>query len=507
MLFRLFSRYWPFFLLMVAGSFLFEWWLLLLQGLLCLSLWPFLFSKKPSGDAEAVEKNWVFFLLLFLFFLGARLWPFLLAEHPLGYDTGIYRFEIWSSLQALPEYVSGLFLGLPLVTDVAFLFGWSLDQILYGGYLIVNLLFFVSLWMFVEKWGGKKKALWALFFLVISVVQWKAFSMLLYKQVFAMALVMMSFWLLMRRSYLVIPVLLYLALLQPLDAFLIALSLLLFLPWAWKKKLPEARYFSCLALAGLFSLLLFFLLDAGFWADAWQLFRGSFVDGALETHQQEGIFLSLADYGVQAAFVFVLGVLGWVMSLRKEGFTLFHQYSLLLLIWVSMRFFFFERLLIQLDMVLMVFAAFSMDRFMSHFVQDRSSRWISVLMLVTLSIPLLVLFSSYKPFISVPVQTEITELCDSLDADVTIGVGESASTPIVRGLCLDQIVFGPGLYANRWDFEDWQIFWEKGTNAEIQDILNEYARPLYFFSTKKQLQKRFVPELFERVGEGWYRVR
>ncbi len=501
------SQYWLILLFLIPAVFLFDPVLVFLQCLLMASLLPFFKTTKlvDSGVSRALLGGAFCFFLIFLF---ARFIPFLSSAHPLGYDTGIYRFEIWSSLQALPQYVSGLFLGLPLMTDVAGLFGMSVDQILYGGYFLLQVLLFLSLWVFLRKRWGIEAAFFGVFLLLISTVQWKAYSMLLYKQYFALSLVLYSFFLIWKRSFWVLLVLGFLALLQPLDAFFLGVSLLLYFPFACFRSPEEKKYFSVLILMSSLSALLLGVVEMDFWTRAWQIFsQGVFGGDALETHLQQGIFLSLADYGYQAAIVFVLGLLGAFFSFKNEGLRVFHIYGLLMLFWIALGFFFYQRLLIQLDLVMIVFGAYSLALFYHSFARDLFSQASFLFLSLLLALPLFLQIYQYQPFFLNEDQQEIASFCSSLDKGVSLIASESFSSPWVRGWCLEQNVSGPGLFANRWDRREWELFWGEGDLEEVRLLLEEYERPLYFYSVQKELRKRFFPELFEIVADGWYRVR
>jgi hypothetical protein len=501
------SQYWPIPLLLVPAAFLFDPWLVLVQFFLMISLW--IFVKGDVDRKMAFFKNpYVVAGILFFLFLLSRAIPFLSSAHPLGYDTGIYRFEIWSSLQALPDYISGLFLGLPLLTNVLGLFGLSVDQILYGGYFIVNALLFLSLWVFLKRKWGTDTALFGVFLLLISTVQWKAFSMLLYKQVFALALLLYGFYLLQKRSMWLLLLLVFLALLQPLDAFFLAASMMLFLPWAWFRSPGDRKYFASFLLIGVFSVLGLWILEPGFWADAWQIFsHGILQDGFLEMHLQQGIFLSLSDYGYQAAVLFVFGSLGWFFSFKREGFTVLHFYVLLVLIWIFFELFFYQRLLLQLDMMMILFASYALFSFYRSFVQDRFSQVTFALITGLLALPLFLQVWQYEPFFEEAKLVEVSSLCESLESGVIVVAAESYTSPWLRGWCQEQVVFGPGLFANPWSYEQWQMFWAEGSLEEMRSLVSELERPTYFYHSQKQLQERFFPELFESVGEGWYQLR
>jgi len=292
--------------------------------------------------------------LFFLVFIASHLYPFSLSQSPLGYDTGIYRYELWSSIQALPEYVSGLFLGLPLITDVFGLFGMPADSLISALYLLALLLVPLSMMMLAKRKWGNAEALLVLLFFTISLIQWKAYTMLLYKQIFALALIFFSFFLLHRRSYLLVIPLGFMALLQPLDAFLVGASIAVFALLSIFLFKEDRKFFLHLFVTGLAGGFILLLVDPSFWSRAWDIFYQGIADvGELEFSLQQGTFLSLADYGYQSALFFVFGMIGVLLELKSKRPTAMTIYFFLLLLWIALRFFFYQRLLIQFDAVLL----------------------------------------------------------------------------------------------------------------------------------------------------------
>jgi len=352
--------------LLATGFLFFDWWLVLVEMVLGAAVW--IFIEKGGAKKKQVSKKqdknffWVF-VGIFALLVLSRVYPFSLSEAPLGYDTGIYRYEFWLSLQALPEYLSNLFLALPLLSDLWGIFGLSLDQMISLMYVLVYLLLPLSVYVTVERYQGRKTALIALFLLTVSIIQWKAYSMILFKQMLALAMVWSVFYMLWKRSYWVLVPLLFVAMLQPLDAFLLGLSVFVYalLLWCFPKlsgglentKVLLRKYYGFLVLIGVGTAVLLLSLDTSFWTKAWEIFvtgLGS-VEG-IESSLQKGVFLSLSDYGYQSAFFFVFGMVGLVYELKQRKMTAVSVYLLVLVVWIALGLFFYQRLLIQLDLEL-----------------------------------------------------------------------------------------------------------------------------------------------------------
>lgn len=488
-------------LALASGFLFFDWWLVLVEIVLGVVVWSFVSEKKLKNFKV---KGWFLWVVL-LGLLLTRLYPFFFSGTPFGYDTGIYRQEFWSAIQAAPDYLSNLFLGLPLISDVGLLFGNSLDFLVSYGYVLVYLLFPLSLFVYVDRKWGRKEAVIALFLFTVSLVQWKAYTMILYKQVLALALVFFSFSLLDRKSFLVIPVLAFTALLQPLDALLVGLSVLVYGLLAFVTLKELRKYFGYLLATAAVAVGVMLLLDNSFWLGAFEIFSRALVDpSGVESSLRQGVFLSLSDFGYQAAFLFVFGVLGFIYEAKEKKFNALSVYFLLMLLWVALRMFFFQRLLIQFDVVLIVYASLAFVRLYRSFAKDETGRMLFAVILVGVLAPFAVALYDFEPAVDDEELQGIVEFCEGLEPGVTVAATDSYYAPWLWGYCLDQRVFGPGVFDNSWSRRDWKSFWTQD-KKKVPELLSQYEGELYFYVGENQPQLEPEGELFSRVGEGWYK--
>ncbi|MDZ4216846.1 MAG: hypothetical protein U1C97_00835 [Candidatus Gracilibacteria bacterium] len=495
---------------------------MIIEVVLGMVLWGFLSrelrvavgSEVALAREEGRElrgKSGLFLLLwggLVFLFLLSRVYPFFLSEYPLGYDTGIYRYELWHSVQALPEYVSGLFLGLPLISDVFFLFGVSSDDFLSVFYVLLGVLLPLSVALFAVQHWGRRTALMVLFLFAVSIIQWKAYSMILMKQMLSLSLVFFSLWLVEKRSFWVLLVLVFIALLQPLDLVFVALALFFFGLWLMffrRSDKADFRYFLWLFLFGLAGLVVVILADPMYWSGLWStFFTGLFHLGSVEQSLQEGVFLSLADYGYQSVFFVVFGVLGVFLELRQRRMSLPLLYLFFLVVWITLRMFFFQRLLIPCDAILIFFAGFALLRFWDIFKVDRIGKILCSLLFLGLIIPFCFELARFQPLISQGEIDDMSSFCDSLPSNTMVFATDAYYAPWIRGSCLSQRVVGPGLFENAWSRSDWEAFW-LGDSARVQSLLKNYSGELYFYQGLRQRSIPFDPELFEQVDERWVR--
>jgi len=491
---------------LALGFLLFPVWLVVLEIILGIALWVFIVSDEQTQRSEPRFLKWFFWIFLVLL-VASRAFPFFLAAAPLGYDTGIYRYELWSSFQALPGYVSQLFLGLPLLTNVPQLFGGSLDEIMTGGYVLMALLLPLSMLMVSERMWGRRGSFLVLFLFFVSLIQWKAFTMVFYKQLLALALSFYSLWLFEKRSWLVLVVIPFIALLQPLDAFLVGVSYGLYGIWSSFSSVQERRYFFKLLLAGIVFMGGLLLLDQDFWRRAWDIFsQGILYPDLLEDSLRSGVFLSLSDYGYQTAFFFVFGMTGVVLDWKqRKRWPLLTWYFLVIFGWIAFGLFFYERLLVHLDAVLILFAGFAFSSFAYAFARDRWGKVLLTGVVFGLFLPIILVLNRFQPSVSASELERIEQFCKTLPAGAYVAATDSFYGPWLRGYCLDQRVFGPGLFVdNRWSYPEWQAFWT-GDRKKIAELLSRYESEVYFYRGEQQFQMEFDEEVFEWVEGGWWR--
>lgn len=488
------------------GFFFFPPGLVLVEIFFGVGIWLLLDEGKTTSSPFSKRQLAGCFGFMALLLLASRAFPFLFSEAPLGYDTGIYRYEIWSSFQHLPDYVSQIFLGLPLISTPLLMFGGSLDMVLTILALMAGLLPALAIVLLGKRQWGMEVGIVAFFLFVFSVIQWKAYEMVLLKQLFALALVFLCFWLLQRRSFLVVLSGAFLALLQPLDALLLVVSALLFFVYALALRLPERRYFSVLTALGFAGVVFFSWLEPSFWRYAWDIFSaGISQPSQLESSLRQGVFLSLNDYGYQSAMLFVLGLLGWFYSLRSARPTVMHAYLVVLLVWIVLQLFFYQRLLIQLDAILLCFAAVTMSTLWRVFRSDRFGQVSLFFIAIGLVVPSFFLWSRFEPTISSQELSSVEAFCSDLPEGTLVAATDSGYGPWLRGYCLQQRVFGPGLFEeNRWSQAEWRSFWDSEEEV-IPSLLSRYESEVYFYVGKKQPLIDFDQGLFEWVEGGWWR--
>ena len=149
-------------------------------------------NKKINGFLEGFLIFFSLFLMLFF-----RLIPYKNGSVPLGYDLGLYRYAILHGLEFKDLWIlsGGMepgFLYLMEVLKIIF----DVDFILKVVFLFFSLLLGISIWIYTKRSFGKLAGIISLVIYSLSVVQFKVFSFLYYKNVIALSLLFFSLFLL-----------------------------------------------------------------------------------------------------------------------------------------------------------------------------------------------------------------------------------------------------------------------------------------------------------------------
>lgn len=487
-------------LLTAFGFFFMEWWVVMVNMVLVGGV-SVLYRDGGEGEKLLGSRGkwlwWCGFVLL----VAMRIYPFFLSSAPLGYDTGIYLQAFEVSRDALPDYVSQLFLGIPLLTNVLFLFGFSSFHLISGFYVFFSVFLGLMIHVLATSIWGERKALGVFLLFVVSLTQWQAFSFMLYKNIIGLSLLILAFLLVYRRSLLVLPVVFFLALLQPPDFFLWSLSMVVYFLWSvWK--IEERRFLVSLFLFGVFGGVVLLFFDGRVWESGFLLLK-DYLSGAegLQPSMRNGIFIPLEQY--LSTSLWYLGFAGIAVanSWRASGVRVLLCFTAVALCWVLSRALFYERFLIELDLMLIVFAG-------SLAVPLFDALWKSISGKLTVFVFSLSLLANlffgvflYKPWMSDTELVQIRGLCSSVPTGAYVMVIDSVYGPWVSAFsCHDTIIPGMGDF-NRWNYDEWKLFWAHQDLKRIRELMQRYAdREVYVYVGERQVQLVLDPLLFQEVG-------
>ncbi|MDP3976212.1 MAG: hypothetical protein Q8P95_04840, partial [bacterium] len=250
------------------------------------------------------------------------------------------------------------------------------------------------------------------------------------------------------------------------------------------------------------------LFDLNSWIYSLQvLWKGVSDPLQLDSSLQSGLFLSLADYGYQAAFFFVFGLLGWLYDLKKRGWNVVSFYFLILFGWIAIRFFFYQRVLIQFDVVLLMYSAVFLGALWRVQIGRLFKGLVAVGVTLGMIVPFVVSLADFSPMISEREWQGIRQFCGQLEPKTYVMATHSLYGTWLRGYCPDQLVIAPGMFEHdRWSLLDWRDFW-RGDEGRLLELLRRYDTQLYLYVGEKQPQLRLSQDLFEELGSGWAKLK
>jgi len=317
-----------------------------------------------------LQKNWYLLLVLFLILvvLAAILpkaLPYISSSIPLGYDPGLYRYFFLEYMQYLPNINYNQIAGWTQTAFEPFLwYLWIvLQSIGYGvDFLLTRWLVFFSIVTsifiyFVLKPYGQKTARIGVILFLISIVQYQAFWWHYYKQVIGIIFMLGSLWLIHRKQYLLsIPLIIAtLTIQRPAGLFLlltiVAYSIGLYIQ---EKKLPRWLWYTTLA-AGLAALICYLPLREYLIAPLIKpLLWSAFIEW------QSGTFFSKDQFVFYALPYILLTAYGLYLKYRQKAFDIVVAGAIIGLIWIGGQLFFYNRMLIFMDIFLILMSAWTL---------------------------------------------------------------------------------------------------------------------------------------------------
>ncbi|MBM3234021.1 hypothetical protein FJZ19_02915 [Candidatus Pacearchaeota archaeon] len=427
--------------------------------------------------------------LIFLF----RAIPYFNNSIPLGYDAGIYKYGIEHGLHHLDNWIlrGGMEPGfLYLITFLNYIF--SSQFILTWLLILFCILLGIGIYFLVREFSNSTTAIIALFIYTFSIIQFKAFSMMYYKNIIALIFILFSVYFL--RKYEKTNKLLHLSLFIILAGligavhrptfYIFGLSYFFYVfisPYKNKtynfKRLRNNIFYGILIIiiAGLFYL--------GNFSQAITSMFEPVLQGFIQPGEAGGTFINFFTYQFSSLFYLPFALLGLFYFLRKKQVNILVLWAIINLIIVYFQFFFFNRFIIHLDLILVIFSAFGF----SLIIEQKRKLGVLLLIILLLSGGILAYKEAInsKPLINSQELEAIKQL-QNTPKNSFIMATDSYYSPWVLGYS-ERKTIAPGLFDyNQHNQAEWIKFWISQNLAEIQEFMNKYQKPLYIFIGEKQ---------------------
>jgi len=466
-------------------------------------------SYANRSELDANEKNrdkkwmWLVVPALFIIFVS-RIVPFLGFEAPLGYDTGIYKKSIENFARALPNlpaFSKGAWdlsqpWGLLLSTNLLSLIGLSSNQILYGYYILLNLLLGLSIYVVVKKFFNQNAAILAIFIFAFSLTQFQTYWMMYYKNIAGLFLMLIAFYLLAQKSWLVVPVAGFLGGLHQPTFLIFGLAMLAHFIFNRDKRYHLITGIGILAVA--FSLYVHNpqAIFQFFSPNLEELVK-TFGPGA-----GAGTFFDFNFYRQIITFYLPFALLGLIYLIQKRQFNYLFFYFIFNFAIVYFGLIFHNRFIIHLDIITIILAGVGGSYILVRLWPSLIGKVAITVLLIGAGYILTIVVLNKKPLISEEELAEIKSLAYIAKEDEYVMATDSYYSPWVYGYS-ERKTIAPGLFEhNKWNLAEWNAFWRSRDATLYYILLDKYPSPIYIFVGDKQIQLDFTGVAgFERISK------
>jgi len=517
-------------------------------------------GSELNANEKGGNKKWMWLVVpaLIIIFVS-RIVPFLGFEAPLGYDTGIYKKSIENFARALPNlpaFSKGAWdlsqpWGLFLSTNLLSLIGLSSNQILYGYYILLNLLLGLSIYVVVKKFFNQNAAILAIFIFALSLTQFQTYWMMYYKNIAGLFLMLIAFYLLAQKSWLVVPVAGFLGGLHQPTFLIFGLAMLinneslsefkrtivtnLMRINANNMRMKNYKSFVDLSelcannmrMKGLrirgilasiregFVRYYHLITGIGILAVAFSLYIHNpqaifqFLSPNLEELVKTfgpgaagGTFFDFTLYRQIVTFYLPFALLGLIYLIQKRQFNYLFFYFIFNFAIVYFGFIFHKRFIIHLDIITIILAGVGGSYILVRLWPSLTGKVAITILLIGAGYILTIVVLNKKPLINQEELAEIKSLAYIAKEDEYVMATDSYYSPWVYGYS-ERKTIAPGLFEhNKWNLAEWNAFWRSKDATLYYILLDKYPSPIYIFVGDRQIQLDFTGIAgFERISK------
>ncbi len=414
-----------------------------------------------------------------IFGVFIHLFPFLNSgRDPLGYDGGFYRRYVidhiyfWQNVPGLGSEAV-----VPKFTfDVLKFFQLPTSVVLYGSYVALYCGITIGLYFLVKHWSNAKTAFFSTLLFTISSVQYFGFWCMLYKNIYAFLLLILTAYLIDKKSNWMYLGVALLAFTHQTTSIIFLLSLAVFFVI---QKESRRQTLLMLGLGGS----LFFLLQA------------PNIPAHIATFPVAS-FLSWKQYLLFGFPILLLALFGMKEFAKRMRGSFYFAFGLVVLLYPFFQLPFFQRILLYTDLALIVVASYGIVHLFEkkfrvwNIEQSQLGKVIAISLLAFTSIFLIHKMVTLFPIVT---EKEISQL-EQIDSFVPVEsyvLTNMSLAPWVEGFSHTHVI-SPGLLHDNHNQEEWNQFWnEEDLNKKII-FLNSFPKPLYVFLPPRD-QILFVP--------------
>ncbi|MBU0467301.1 MAG: glycosyltransferase family 39 protein [Nanoarchaeota archaeon] len=499
-----------------------------------------------NGKKDKVKAaRWHYLLLVIgiVLIIGLRVVPYLDNSIPLGYDAGIYKYGIESFAEKgfnVDSWVKGAFtpgfLYLMFVLCKVFGSGAILTWLFIG----FNLLLGVSVYLVGKEYFNKRVGVIAFLLYAVSVIQFKVFTYMYYKNIIALSFMLFALYFLKRGNKGARPTrdharndignysrvvrspthnrvqdnirksrveqgllglgynrfwFIFFGILTGImhrpTFFLFGLAFVCFTVQDYKRLGRNL-------VSGVVILGLTLLIYAGSWRESIAPLFFPLVESFVDPGTAPGTFVSFFTYQFSTLAYLPFAILGFFYLIWKRKFDMIFFITSIAAIIVYFQFFFFNRFIIHLDIMLILLAGSGF----SLLIDNKKKLGLLVLVLMLFSAGFVTMHESVnaKSLISEEGLDLIKKIDTKVERDAFVMVLSSEYSPWVLAYS-NRKTIAPGLFEeNKWFQEEWERFWRSDSEIEIQEMMSVYDRPIYLFAGNKNFNGPCF-SVFMELGE------
>jgi len=455
-----------------------------------------IFSLNANIDLKEQEKHnqylYYFFLLhalIIIFFFRAI--PYKNNTIPLGYDAGIYKYIIEHGTNYDRWLVSstepGFFYFMQIIKEFL-----STDFILTYLLIIFNVIVGISIYLTAKEFFNKKIALLSTIIYSLSSIQFLAFSYMYYKNIIALSLVLFSILFLKKsekNSKFIILFILFSVLTGIFHRptfYILGLSYFFYAfvsPIDFSNKKYNAKSLIINIIYGIIILILTLFFYIGRFSPAILTMIEPVTQGFFQPGESPGTFINFLTYQFSTLAYLPFALIGFFYLIRKRQFDMLFFWALLTLIIVYFQFFFFNRFIIHLDIVLILLSGIGFYMI----TENKKKVGVSVLIIMIIASAYIAYTEALNTKTLINAQElETIKQLQQTEENSFVMTTSSIYSPWVLGYS-NRKTIAPGLFDyNVHNKQQWNEFWKTNNLTYIKEIMNAYKKPLYIFIGEKQ---------------------
>jgi len=420
------------------------------------------------------------------------------GETYFGYDTGFYKHYLEQPLSSFPRPSALLLpnsaIGSRVFLDILSLSGLPTNFVLYGSLATIFILIGFALFVLSWKEFGTTTASITLVLFAVSFTQATAYQFFLWKQFFALALLLFVYLALYKKSvWVVLPAGLIFISHRTTSIFML-FSVFLTL---W---FTHPKYRRWLILTAI-PVVIGFLWWQG---EALFILERILILGASAPDYfavREGQFISVDTYLVLNALLLPLAIAGIFYNKKRFNQPLFWL-GLASLVFIVFQLPFYKRTLIFFDLSVIFYAGFALGEILPR-LKILSARivYFYFLHLVLIFGVLLLVFRNNT--VSENYLQSIRQL-QILDRNIPVMVVSSNDAPWVWGWSGHDVI-APGLFKDKWNQNEWFDFWTTSNPLRRQELMNRYPiSPYVYVPSPTLLAVPLDTKCFQRLNDFVY---